>query len=59
MTGSTPMLDTTPNTIEIAKLIVAGTPESEIIMRVMRGFPDLTIADLSQAHQRKRDLRRS
>jgi hypothetical protein len=45
------MLDTTPITIEITKLIIAGTPESEIVMRVMRRFPNLTIADLSQALQ--------
>jgi hypothetical protein len=46
-----PMLDTTPVTTEITKLIVAGTPESEIIMRMMRRFPDLTIPELSQVLQ--------
>jgi hypothetical protein len=45
------MLDTTPITTEITKLIVAGTPESEIIMRMMRRFPDLTIPELSQVLQ--------
>jgi uncharacterized protein (DUF433 family) len=45
------MLDTTPVTTAITRLIVAGTPEGEILARVVRTFPDLTLAELSAALQ--------
>ena len=45
------MPDTTPITTEITRLIVAGTPEGEILARVVRTFPDLTLAVLSAALQ--------
>jgi hypothetical protein len=44
------MLDTTPITTEITKLIVAGVPEGELLARVVRSFssfPDLSWADVS------------
>ena len=45
------MTDTAPVVTEIARLIVAGTPEGELLVRVARKFPDLTRAELSQALQ--------
>jgi hypothetical protein len=45
------MLDTTPVTIEITRLITAGTPEGELLARVVRTFPDLTPDELSRALQ--------
>jgi hypothetical protein len=45
------MLDTTPITTEIAKLIVAGMPEDELLARVVRRFPELTPAELWAALQ--------
>jgi hypothetical protein len=44
------MLDTTPITTEITKLLVAGVPEGELLARVVRSFssfPDLSWADVS------------
>jgi hypothetical protein len=49
--GGLTMLDHTPITTEITKLIVAGIPEGELLLRVARRFPDLTLAELSQALQ--------
>jgi hypothetical protein len=43
------MLDTTPITTEIARLITAGIPEGELLAMVVRKFPDLTSAELSAA----------
>jgi hypothetical protein len=37
-------IDSTPITTEIARLIAAGTHESELLFRVARKFPDLTSA---------------
>jgi len=45
------MLDTTPITTAITKLIIAGIPEGELLFRVTRQFPNLTPAELSQALQ--------
>jgi hypothetical protein len=45
------MLDTTPVTTAIKELISAGVPEGELLTRVMRTFPNLTIAELSTALQ--------
>jgi len=45
------MLDTTPVTQQITKLINAGIAEGEILVRVTRQFPDLTWRELSQALQ--------
>jgi hypothetical protein len=45
------MLDTAPVTTAIRDMIVAGTPEGELLARVVRQFPDLTVAELSQALQ--------
>jgi hypothetical protein len=45
------MLDTTPITTEITKLIAAGTPEGELLARVVRSFPNLRPAELSAALQ--------
>jgi hypothetical protein len=48
--GEAPMLDTTPITTEITKLIVAGVPEGELLARVVRSFsslPDLSWAEVS------------
>jgi hypothetical protein len=47
----TMMLDTTPITTAITRMIAAGTPEGEILARVVRTFPDLTLAELSAALQ--------
>jgi hypothetical protein len=51
----TTMLDTTIDTTTITRTIVrlirAGIPEGELLVRVMRQFPDLTWRDLSQALQ--------
>jgi hypothetical protein len=43
--------DTTPITTAIARMIAAGTPEGEIPARVVRTFPNLTLAELSAALQ--------
>jgi hypothetical protein len=45
------MLDTTPITIEITKLITAGTTEQALLTAVPWLFPALTPAELSQALQ--------
>jgi uncharacterized protein (DUF433 family) len=45
------MLDTTPVTNTIAKLITAGVSEGELVARVVRQFPDLTTRELSEAIQ--------
>jgi hypothetical protein len=45
------MLDTTPITIEITRLIAAGVTESELLARVVRTFPEITPAELSVALQ--------
>jgi uncharacterized protein (DUF433 family) len=45
------MLDATPITTEITQLITAGTPEGELLARVVGRFPDLTPAELSAALQ--------
>jgi uncharacterized protein (DUF433 family) len=42
---------TAPVTTAIARMIAAGTPEGEILARVVRTFPDLTPAELSAALQ--------
>jgi hypothetical protein len=43
------MIDSTPITTEIARLIAAGTHESELLSRVARKFPDVTSAEVSAA----------
>jgi hypothetical protein len=48
---ATSSFDTTPTTSAITKLISTGTPEGEIIARVVRRFLDLTTAELSAALQ--------
>jgi hypothetical protein len=45
------MLDTTPITAEITKLIAAGTTENALLLAVATLFPDLSPAELSQALQ--------
>jgi hypothetical protein len=45
------MLDTTRFATAITRLISTGTPEGEIIARVVRTFPDLTPDELSRALQ--------
>ena len=45
------MIDTTQVATEIRHLITAGTAEGELLVRVVRRFPDLTPAELSQALQ--------
>jgi uncharacterized protein (DUF433 family) len=45
------MLDTSPVTTEITKLIVAGVTEGELVARVVRQFPEITPAELSAALQ--------
>jgi hypothetical protein len=45
------MLDTTPVTREITRLISKGTTESALLIAVAHLFPDLTRAELSQALQ--------
>ena len=45
------MLDTTPITTEITRLITAGTTEQALLVAVARLFPELTPAELSQALQ--------
>jgi alkylhydroperoxidase/carboxymuconolactone decarboxylase family protein YurZ len=45
------MLDTTPITIEITRLISTGTTEQVLLAAVARLFPELTPAELSQALQ--------
>jgi hypothetical protein len=42
------MLDTTPITIEITKLITAGTTENALLVAVAQLFPELTSAELSR-----------
>jgi hypothetical protein len=43
------MTNNSPVTIEIAKLIAAGAAEDKLVAHVMREFPHLTVAELSQA----------
>ena len=45
------MIDTTPITREITKLISNGTTEQALLTTVAHLFPDLTRAELSQALQ--------
>jgi uncharacterized protein (DUF433 family) len=45
------MLDTTPVTTTIAKLITADVAEGELVARVVRQFPELTTRELSEALQ--------
>jgi hypothetical protein len=45
------MLDTTPVTAQITKLISTGTTEAAIITTVAQLFPGLSPAELSQALQ--------
>jgi hypothetical protein len=45
------MLDSTPVTIEITKLITAGTTEQALLARVVRQFPEITPAELWAALQ--------
>ena len=45
------MLDTTPVTTEITRLIAAGTTEQALLAAVAHLFPELTSAELSQALQ--------
>ena len=45
------MLDTTPVTATIAKLITTGVTEGELVARVVRQFPELTTRELSEALQ--------
>jgi uncharacterized protein (DUF433 family) len=43
------MLDTTPVTTAIIRLISSGTTEQALLASVARRFPDLSPAELSQA----------
>jgi hypothetical protein len=45
------MLDTTPVTAEITKLITTGTTEQALLTAVAQLFPNLSPAELSQALQ--------
>jgi hypothetical protein len=45
------MLDTTPVTTEITRLISTGTTEQAILVAVTHLFPELTPAELSEALQ--------
>ena len=45
------MLDTTPITTEITRLISTGTTEQALLAAVMQLFPNLSPAELSQALQ--------
>jgi uncharacterized protein (DUF433 family) len=45
------MLDTTPITIEITKLIASGTTEQALLAAVAYLFPNLSPAELSAALQ--------
>jgi hypothetical protein len=45
------MLDTTPITTAITRLISTGTTEQALLVAVARLFPELTPAELSQALQ--------
>jgi hypothetical protein len=45
------MLDTTPITAEITKLISTGTTEQALLVAVAHLFPNLSSAELSQALQ--------
>jgi uncharacterized protein (DUF433 family) len=45
------MLDTTPVTATIKRLIATGTTEQALLAAVARSFPDLSPAELSQALQ--------
>jgi hypothetical protein len=45
------MLNITPITIEITRLISTGTTEQALLVAVARAFPELTPAELSQALQ--------
>ena len=45
------MLDTTPVTTAIKELISAGVAKDELGAHVLREFPHLTVAELSQALQ--------
>ena len=45
------MLDTTPVTTAITRLISSGTTEQALLTVVAHLFPDLSLAELSQALQ--------
>ena len=45
------MLDTTPITTEITRLISTGTTEQALLVAVAQLFPNLSPAELSQALQ--------
>jgi len=45
------MLDTTPITTEITRLISTGTTEQALLAAVTTAFPDLSPAELSQVLQ--------
>jgi uncharacterized protein (DUF433 family) len=45
------MLDTTPVTSAITRLIAAGTTEDALLIAVAYLFPNLTLAELSAALQ--------
>jgi hypothetical protein len=45
------MLDTTPVTMAITRLIAVGTTEQALLAAVARAFPELTSAELSEALQ--------
>jgi len=45
------MIDTTPVTREITRLISKGTTEQALLIAVAHLFPDITKAELSQALQ--------
>jgi hypothetical protein len=48
---TTTMLDTTPVTTAITRLISTGTTEQALLAAVAQLFPNLTPAELSQAAQ--------
>ena len=45
------MNDTAPVTTAIAAMIASGTTSQQIVAALVRRFPDLTLAELSEALQ--------
>jgi hypothetical protein len=45
------MIDTTPITITIVRLIATGTTERELLVTVAQRFPEITRSEFFVAHQ--------
>jgi hypothetical protein len=54
---TTTMLDTTPITTAITRLIAAGVAEGELVARVVRQFPDQVATTAAERRIIKRTLR--